>query len=76
MHVHNIPYRELEPTWVSAVHAIKKDDAMTYYITTRSHRVSSKDGYRWMDAFMIDHDTLKNVNVLDAGDDLDIGGIR
>ncbi len=67
--------RELEPAWVSAVHAIKKDDGMTFYITTRGHRISSNEGYRCMDAFMIDHDTLKNVNVLDAGDDLDGDGL-
>lgn len=63
--------KESEPAWVSAVHSIKKNDGSTYYITTRSHRASSNDGYRWMDAFMIDHDTLKNVSVLDGGDDLD-----
>lgn len=62
---------EFDPAWVSAVHAIKKDDGTTYYIVTRSHRISNHDGYRWMDAFMIDHDTLKFVNVLDAGDDLE-----
>jgi hypothetical protein len=67
--------REGEPAWVSVVHALKKDDGSTYYITTRSHRASSNDGYMWMDAFMIDNDTLKNVSVYDAGDDLDECGL-
>lgn len=67
--------RECDPAWVSAVHSIKKDDGSTYYITTRSHRASSNDGYMWMDAFMIDHDTLKNVSVYDAGDDIDDSGL-
>lgn len=68
--------REGEPAWVSAVHSIKKDDGSTYYITTRSHRASSNDGYMWMNAFMIDHDTLMNVSVYDAGDDLDECGLE
>lgn len=68
--------REGEPAWVSVVHSIKKDDGSTYYITTRNHRASSNDGYMWMDAFMIDHDTLKNVSVYDAGDDLDECGLE
>ena len=68
--------REGEPAWVSVVHALKKDDGSTYYITTRSHRASSNDGYMWMDAFMIDNDTLKNVSVYDAGDDLDECGLE
>ena len=68
--------KEDMPAWVSAVHSIKKDDGSTYYITTRSHRASSNDGYRWMDAFIIDHDTLKNVSVYDAGDDLDECGLE
>lgn len=68
--------REGEPAWVSVVHSIKKDDGSTYYITTRSHRASSDDGYIWMKAFMIDHDTLKNVSVYDAGDDLDECGLE
>jgi hypothetical protein len=68
--------REGEPAWVSVVHALKKDDGSTYYITTRSHRASSNDGYMWMDAFIIDNDTLKNVSVYDAGDDLDECGLE
>ena len=68
--------REGEPARVSVVHSIQKDDGSTYYITTRSHRASSNDGYMWVDAFMIDHDTLKNVSVYDAGDDLDECGLE
>ena len=63
--------KEGDPAWVSDVHSIKKDDGTTYYIITRSHRASSNDGYMWMDAFTIDHDTLKKVSVLNGGDDLD-----
>lgn len=71
----DLSVRESEPAWVSAVHSIKKDDGSTYYIATRSHRISSNDGYMWMDAFTIDHDTLKNVCVYNAGDDLDECGL-
>lgn len=67
--------KEGMPAWVSAVHSIKKDDGTTYYITTRSHRASSNDGYLWLDAFIIDHDTLKNVSVYDAGADIDECGL-
>ena len=68
--------KEGEPGWVVSVHSIRKDDGKTYYITTRSHRASSDDGYMWMDGFMIDHDTLKNVSVYDGGDDLDECGLE
>ena len=68
--------KEGDPAWVSNVHSIKKDDGTTYYIITRSHLASSNDGYMWMDAFTIDHDTLKNVSVLDGGDDLDECGLE
>lgn len=63
--------KEGEPAWVSNVHSIKKNDGPTYYITTRSHRASSNDGYMWMDGFVIDRDTLRCVSVLDCSDDLD-----
>ena len=63
--------KEDMPAWVSAVHSIQKNDGTTYYITTRSHRASSNDGYGWMDGFMIDNDTLRNVSVFEGGDDLD-----
>lgn len=63
--------REEEPGWVSQVHSIKKSDGITYYITTRKQRVSSNEGFMWMDGFMIDGDTLRDVSVIDGGDDLD-----
>ena len=66
----------LEVAWVQYVHSIKKDDGSTYYIVKRSHRVSSKDGSMWMDGFAIDHDTLRNVSVYDASDDLDECGME
>ena len=68
--------KEGEPAWVSKVHSIKRNDGTTYYITTRSHRASSNDGYMWMDAFVIDQDTLRNVSVLDCSDDLDECGLE
>ena len=68
--------KEEMPAWVSSVHSIKKDDGTTYYITVRSHRASSNDGYMWLDGFMIDNDTLKNVAVFDGGDDLDECGLE
>lgn len=68
--------KEDTPALVSAVHSIKKDDGSTYYITIRSHSASSNDGYQWIDAFIIDNDTLKNVSVYDAGDDLDEGDLK
>ena len=68
--------KEGEPAWVSNVHSIKRNDGTTYYITTRSHRASSNDGYMWLDAFVIDKDTLRNVSVLDCSDDLDECGLE
>lgn len=68
--------KEVEPAWVSNVHSIKRNDGTTYYITTRSHRASSNDGYMWMDAFVIDRDTLRNVSVYDCSDDLDECGLE
>lgn len=68
--------KEGEPAWVLKVHSIKRNDGTTYYITTRSHRASSNDGYMWMDAFVIDKDTLRNVSVLDSSDDLDECGLE
>lgn len=62
---------DMDVAWARDVHSIKKDNRLTYYIVTRSHRISSNDGYMWMDAFVIDHDTLRSVSVLDSGDDLD-----
>lgn len=59
---------DFEVAWVSSVHAIHKDDGSTYYILTRSHRSSTKDGYMWVDAYRIDCDTLKHVGVIDGGD--------
>ncbi|MBR3079493.1 MAG: hypothetical protein IKH01_06725 [Prevotella sp.] len=64
-----------EPAWVSKVHSIKRNDGTTYYIIARSFRASSNDGYMWMDAFVIDKDTLRNVSVLDCSDDLDECGL-
>ena len=71
VHIEDFREKEVEAAWVSSVHSIVKDDGSTYYITTRSHRASSNDGYMWMDAFVIDKDTLRNVSVLDSGEDLD-----
>jgi hypothetical protein len=68
--------KEGEPAWVSKVHSIKRDDGSTYYITVRSHQASSNDGYMWMDAFVIDQDSLRNVSVLDCSDDLDECGLE
>ena len=68
--------KEGEPAWVSKVHSIRRSDGTTYYITKRSHRASSNDGYMWMDAFVIERDSLKNVSVLDGGDDLDECGLE
>lgn len=67
--------KESMPAWVSRVHSIKKNDDSTYYITVRSHRASSNDGYMWMDGFVIDQDSVRNVSVLDGGDDLDECGL-
>lgn len=63
--------REEGPGWVLRVHSIKKNDGTTYYITTRNQRISRNEGFTWMDGFLIDGDTLRNVSVLDGGDDLD-----
>ncbi len=68
--------REDMPAWVSAVHSLKKDDGTTYYIARRSHRASSNDGYMWIDGFIVDHYSLRQVSVYDAGDDLDECGME
>ena len=60
-----------EAAWVCAVHSIKKNDGSTFYIADRSHSVSSCEGYEWLDAYMINGDSLKVVSVYDGGDDLD-----
>lgn len=59
---------DIEEAWVSSVHSIHKDDGSTYYIVERSHRISSNDGYMWMDAFKIDGDSVKYVNVIDGSE--------
>lgn len=69
--IEDLRIKEGEPALVSKVHSIKKNDGSTYYITTRSHKASSNDGYMWMDAFVIDKDTLRHVSVFDGGDVLD-----
>lgn len=56
---------------VHNIHSIKKDDGSTYYIVKISRHASSEDGYMGMEAFAIDPDTLRNVSVCDASDDLD-----
>lgn len=56
--------------WVQWVHAIDKNDGSTYYIVNRDHNISSKEGYSWMDAFVIEGDKLKPVSVYDGGDDV------
>ena len=73
--IEDLSVKEGEPAWVDEVHSIKKEDGTVYYITKRHHRASSNDGYMWMDGFMIDGDTLRNVSVYDAGDDLDECGL-
>lgn len=68
--------REGDPAWVHRVHSIRKKDGSTYYITKRSYRVASDEIFMWMEAFMIDHDTLRSVSVFDGGDDLDECGLE
>lgn len=72
----DLSIKEKMPAWVSAIHSLKKDDGTTYYIAKRNHRASSNDGYMWMEAFAVDHDTLKTVSLYDAGDDLDECGLE
>ena len=61
---------------VHYIRSIKKDDGSTYYIVKTSRHATSDDGYMWMDGFAIDHDTLRNVSVYDASDDLDECGME
>ena len=76
--VHRIDMKEQdsEAAWVCAVHSIKKNDGSTFYIADRSHSVSSCEGYEWLDAYMINGDSLKVVSVYDGGDDLDDCGLE
>lgn len=61
----NLRGEDGDPAWVSYVHAIKSNDGITYYLTKRTHKASSNDGYMWVDAFIIDHDSLKKINIFD-----------
>ena len=67
----NLRGEEGSPAWVPSVHSIKSDDGSTYYLAIRKHRASSNDGYMWVDAFVIDHDSLKRVNMFDSSIDED-----
>lgn len=52
--------------WVNDIHVIKKENGKHFYLIRRSHRASSQDGYCWMEAFVIDSDTMKFVCPLDG----------
>jgi hypothetical protein len=58
---------EFETAWVHAVYAIKRDDGKIYYLAKRSFNASSNDISMWMDAFVVDHDTLEYVSPQDGG---------
>ena len=62
----NLGADDTEVAWVSDVHSIKKNDGSTYYIMVRDHKTSSVNGYSWLDAYSIENDTLKRVNVLNG----------
>lgn len=52
--------------WVNDIHVIKKGNGKHFYLIKRSHRASSQDGYCWMEAFVIDSDTMKFVCPIDG----------
>lgn len=53
------------------VHSLQKLDGTTYYIVNCFGKASSADGYEWLEAYKIDGDTVKTVNVIDGGDHVD-----
>lgn len=57
---------EIYPS-VHSVHSVQKNDGPTIYLIERYFRTSSTAGESWIDAYMIDQDSLKAVNV--CGDD-------
>lgn len=58
-------------SFMSNVHAIHKSDGSTYYIVNCSGNASSSDGYEWLEAYRIAGDSIKKVNVIDGGNEVD-----
>ena len=58
--------------WIDHVHAITKDDGTNYYIAQISHRPSRSTGFVSLWGYVIEGDTVREVNALDGSEDLDI----
>lgn len=48
------------------VYCLTRNDGSKYYIVNRSEKVSSKDGYAWLEAYEMTGDKAKRVNVVDG----------
>lgn len=48
---------------VNNVHSVQKNDGTTIYLIERYFRISSNSGESWIDAYVIDKDSLKVVDV-------------
>ena len=57
--------------WIDDVHALTKDDGVTYYIARISHKSSSSCGFLSLWGYMIEGDTVRWVNAYDGSDDAD-----
>lgn len=55
--------------WIHSVHSIRRDDGTTFYIVAAEHRISTLEGYMWLNGYEIDGDSLNLVNVIDPNDD-------
>lgn len=58
--------------WIDHVHAIRRDNGTNYYIAQISHRPSRSTGFVSLWGYVIEGDTVREVNALDGSDDLDI----
>lgn len=73
------PASSNETNWrnakVSSLHSLKKNDGSTYYIICRMIYYEASGTSMWMEAFVIENDTIKSVSVYDGSDDLDDCGM-
>lgn len=52
------------------VHPIIKNDGSVYYLVSCYYKASSVDAYKWLRAYRIVGDKIKEVNVLNGGDNI------
>lgn len=52
------------------VYPITKNDGSVYYIVSCYYRASSVDAYKWLRAYKIEGDTIKEINVIDGSNNI------